>query len=265
MEKMYLIPHEEYHSLKEGKGSDEPNDVKLAKFQDAYIRGRDGKDIKESRNWEQLSSRLKPILSTHQADLQEMLKQFPSAHQDQAQFVLSFLSRLPKVTLSPKHLMIDGQALNDSLVEIVMDIMRNDIQGVESLISFLRRGVQNDISMMTPFQSLASNFPSLSNTLTGESTERKQLFASPKNKSSPKVGASSIKTPSRADTPQKTPTPTKVQRTPLGKVQHSPRTPLGKVQHSPRTSKRSPVILQVLDAPPPQDVKEKGKHYWVSW
>ena len=90
-----------------------------------------------------------------------MLKQFPSTHQDQAQFVLSFLSRLPKVTLSSNHLMIDGQATKDSLVEIVMDIMRNDIKGVESLIQFLRRGVENDVSLMTPFQSMASNFHSL--------------------------------------------------------------------------------------------------------
>ena len=260
---MYLIPHEEYHSLKDGKGLDEPNDVKLAKFQDAYIRNRDGKDIKESRNWEQLSSRLKPILSSHQADLQELLKQFPSTHQDQAQFVLSFLSRLPKVTLSSNHLMIDGQAVKDSLVEIVMDIMRNDIKGVESLIQFLRRGVENDVSLMTPFQSMASNFHSLSNTLTGEPLqERKQLFASPKNKSSPKVGDSPrnksipkvgdspIKMPGRADTSKSA----KVQRTPLGKVQRSPRTP-----------KRSPVVLQVLNDLPPQDAKEKNKHYWVAW
>ena len=253
MEKMYLIPHEEYHSLKDGKGLDEPNDVKLAKFQDAYIRNRDGKDIRESRNWEQLSSRLKPILSSHQADLQEMLKQFPSTHQDQAQFVLSFLSRLPKVTLSSNHLMIDGQATKDSLVEIVMDIMRNDIKGVESLIQFLRRGVENDVSLMTPFQSMASNFHSLSNTLTGEPLqERKQLFQSPRNKSSPKASDSPIKTSGRAD----------ASKSASAKVQ---RTPLGKVQRSPRSLKRSPVVLQVLNDLPPQDAKEKGKHYWVAW
>ena len=253
MEKMYLIPHEEYHSLKDGKGLDEPNDVKLAKFQDAYIRNRDGKDIRESRNWEQLSSRLKPILSSHQADLQEMLKQFPSTHQDQAQFVLSFLSRLPKVTLSSNHLMIDGQATKDSLVEIVMDIMRNDIKGVESLIQFLRRGVENDVSLMTPFQSMASNFHSLSNTLTGEPLqERKQLFQSPRNKSSPKASDSPIKTSGRADASKSA--SAKVQRTPLGKVQRSPRPP-----------QRSPVVLQVLNDLPPQDAKEKGKYYWVAW
>ena len=151
MEKMYLIPHEEYHSLKDGKGLDEPNDVKLAKFQDAYIRNRDGKDIRESRNWEQLSSRLKPILSSHQADLQEMLKQFPSTHQDQAQFVLSFLSRLPKVTLSSNHLMIDGQATKDSLVEIVMNIMRINIRGSMVQESTILRNQVVEKVFLNPF------------------------------------------------------------------------------------------------------------------
>ena len=88
-----LMPAEEYKALKkssvEEKPSKEASDVKLAKFQDAFIREQEAKKIKEDQNWERMASRLKPILSTQQSDLQELFKRFTSSEREHAGFVVS--------------------------------------------------------------------------------------------------------------------------------------------------------------------------------
>ena len=141
MDKMVLVPAEEYSAIKRKErddtdASNEASDVKVAKFQDAFIRKQNAKKIREDENWERLSSRLRPIFAS--LDHNEILKKIPSFQVENAKFVLNVLARLPKVTLSGDKLFIDGQPMGESLVTIVDDIVRNDVGGVESLIQSLR-------------------------------------------------------------------------------------------------------------------------------
>ena len=237
---MYLVPQDEYQFLKEGKDSlKEASDVKVAKLQDAYIRKRDEKEVRENKNWEQLSSRLKPILSVHQAGLQELVKEFPETHQDQAQFLLTILSRLPKVTFSSKRLFIDGQPLKDDIIEIVNDMLNNGIHGVESLISFLRR--ERDYGEMT-FHSTAST-PRQKKSASMLSS-KSSVFMSPKASSSPlKISPTKV-----------SPIKTRGQRLREGTKTVSPRELL-------RGKKKSVTLKEGL--PPKKD--DRGTHYWLSW
>ena len=284
MDKMVLMPAEQYRALK--NGSNEPkkeaSDVKMAKFQDSFIREQNAKKITEEQNWENVSSRLKPIFSSQQADVQKMLKSFPSNQQDQAKLVLNLLARLPKVTLSAEQLLVDGQPMTDSLTAIVRDIMRNDVRGVESLIQALRRG-QRTIPPQLAMETIdIEDSPSLYTTVV-PNMKQKQTFdegamdsfipytplllhsTEPPLSSTPRK-VTPIKTTPRMspknqstsfETQEKIP---KVQRTPIGtvpRVQRSPIKTRSKVQ-------RSPISVKTDDLPIKQSAK-KQETYWVSY
>ena len=284
MDKMVLMPAEQYRALK--NGSNEPkkeaSDVKMAKFQDSFIREQNAKKITEEQNWENVSSRLKPIFSSQHADVQKMLKSFPSNQQDQAKSVLNLLARLPKVTLSAEQLLVDGQPMTDSLTAIVRDIMRNDVRGVESLIQALRRG-QRTIPPQLAMETIdIEDSPSLYTTVV-PNMKQKQTFdegamdsfvpytplllhsTEPPLSSTPRK-VTPIKTTPRMspknqstsfETQEKIP---KVQRTPIGtvpRVQRSPIKTRSKVQ-------RSPISVKTDDLPIKQSAK-KQETYWVSY
>ena len=284
MDKMVLMPAEQYRALK--NGSNEPkkeaSDVKMAKFQDSFIREQNAKKITEEQNWENVSSRLKPIFSSQQADVQKMLKSFPSNQQDQAKLVLNLLARLPKVTLSAEQLLVDGQPMTDSLTAIVRDIMRNDVRGVESLIQALRRG-QRTIPPQLAMETIdIEDSPSLYTTVV-PNMKQKQTFdegamdsfvpytplllhsTEPPLSSTPRK-VTPIKTTPRMspknqstsfEKQEKIP---KVQRTPMGtvpRVQRSPIKTRSKVQ-------RSPISVKTDDLPIKQSAK-KQETYWVSY
>ena len=176
MDKMILMPAEEYKAMKKMGAEEEASDVKLAKFQDSFIRKQDAKRIEDDQNWQRLSSRLKPIFSTQQEDIQEMLKPFPSRQREEAKLVLNLLARLPKVTLSKEQLLVDGQPMRDSLLTIVRDIMRNDVRGVESLIQALRRGPGRTIPPPLAMETIdVEDSPSLYKTVVSNSKGRSTL------------------------------------------------------------------------------------------
>ena len=176
MDKMILMPAEEYKAMKKMGAEEEASDVKLAKFQDSFIRKQDAKRIEDDQNWQRLSSRLKPIFSTQREDIQEMLKPFPSRQREEAKLVLNLLARLPKVTLSKEQLLVDGQPMRDSLLTIVRDIMRNDVRGVESLIQALRRGPGRTIPPPLAMETIdVEDSPSLYKTVVSNSKGRSTL------------------------------------------------------------------------------------------
>ena len=176
MDKMILMPAEEYKVMKKMGAEEEASDVKLAKFQDSFIRKQDAKRIEDDQNWQRLSSRLKPIFSTQREDIQEMLKPFPSRQREEAKLVLNLLARLPKVTLSKEQLLVDGQPMRDSLLTIVRDIMRNDVRGVESLIQALRRGPGRTIPPPLAMETIdVEDSPSLYKTVVSNSKGRSTL------------------------------------------------------------------------------------------
>ena len=284
MDKMVLMPAEQYRALK--NGSNEPkkeaSDVKMAKFQDSFIREQNAKKITEEQNWENVSSRLKPIFSSQHADVQKMLKSFPSNQQDQAKLVLNLLARLPKVSLSAEQLLVDGQPMTDSLTAIVSDIMRNDVRGVESLIQALRRG-QRTIPPQLAMETIdIEDSPSLYTTVV-PNMKQKQTFdegamdsfvpytplllhsTEPPLSSTPRKVTPIKTTPRMSPKNQSTSFEKlekipKVQRTPIGtvpRVQRSPIKTRSKVQ-------RSPISVKTDDLPIKQSAK-KQETYWVSY
>ena len=281
------MPAEEYRAMKKEKElPKEANDVKLAKLQDAFIRKQDAKKIKENRDWDQLASQLKPIFSAQQGDIQEMLKPFPETQRDQAKLVLNLLSRLPKVTLSQKQLLIDGQPLADSLNTIVRDILKNDVRGVESLIQVLRRGPRTIPPQLAMETIDVEDSPSLYATVVPKRS-RKETFndddvddedtmdalipytplllhaEEPASSSTPRKVTPIKKTPKVKRTPETTQNPTK-QSTPVGpgpRVQRSPiKTRSSKVQ-------RSPIAVAATADPLMRESAKKKKQeaYWVSY
>ena len=278
---MMLMPAEEYKALKKSSGEEKPSkeasDVKLAKFQDAFIREQEVKKIKEDQNWERMASRLKPILSTQQSDLQELFKRFTSPEREQAGFVVSLLARLPKVTLTADRLLIDGQPVPDSLVTIVRDIMKNDVRGVESLLRVLRKGRRTVPPQLVMDE---EESPSLSSTVI-PTMKRKQEDALDASfpytpsllheeelpfTSTPRRVTPIKASPKKASPPKAQTSPPKTQNP---KVQRTPRNQGSTVQRSPvktRSQKvqRSPVRVETANLPEEDDPSKK-KFFWVSY
>ena len=283
MDKMVLMPAEQYRALK--NGSNEPkkeaSDVKMAKFHDSFIRQQNAKKITEDQNWENVSSRLKPIFSSQQADVQKMLKSFPSNQQDQAKLVLNLLARLPKVTLSTEQLLVDGQPMTDSLSAIVKDIMRNDVQGVESLIQALRRG-QRTIPPQLAMENIDIEDSLPFTTVVPQMKLKETIDEGPMDSTIPympmllhSVEPPLPSTPRRV-TPIKT-TPKNMLKDPptssgkqekIPKVQRTPPGPIPRVQRTPVKTRskvqRSPISVET-DDPPIKKSTKKQATYWVSY
>ena len=285
MDKMILMPAEEYKAMmnkktelgeeerkkKVEKEEEEASDVKLAKFRDSFIRKQDAKRIEDDQTWERLSSRLKPIFATQQADIQEMLKPFPRGQREEAKLVLNLLARLPKVTLSNEQLLVDGHPMGDALPTIVRDIMRNDVRGVESLIQALRRRqrtIPPRLSMETidDDDTMDSFIP-----YTPLMLQAEELPPSSSSSSTPRRVTPIKTTPKRSQTPKelKTPMPSTTSvatRTP--KVQGTPKAPTPRVQRSPIKTRskvqRSPVPLETAD-PPINKSAKKQETFWISY
>ena len=275
MNKMYLVSPDEYNSLKKEtpkmNSQDDASDVKLAKLQDAYVRKRDEKQIKENQEWDKFSSRLKPILSSSHSEIQGIVNQFPKDEQNHAQFVLGVLSRLPKVTLTPNSLLIDGVPMDDSLIDVVQDILKNGVRGIETLIRALRSG-KREISS-TPLK-----IPPKS------AFEPSPMKFTPRTPVSAPKEISPIKTRGQRKKEEKS---GPVHSPVVGKVRHSPlpphqspvlskirkkvqRSPIaGKVQHSPPPAKviHSPAAQKTRHSPKPEK-KEKNNgaiEYWFNF
>ena len=92
---------------------------------------------------------------------------------------MNILNRLPKVTFNTSQLLIDGNPLPDSLFQVVSDIMRNDIKGVENVIQKLRT---SDDDWDVPFDSFSNTlrgYLQKDGSLEELKTENKSSFATP--------------------------------------------------------------------------------------
>ena len=131
-----------------GKEKDEQNynipsqkksaDVQLAELQDAFIRKQDKKKNQEERNMSDFAKKIKPLLAGNVANMEEVLKAFTGNDRIVAQNILNILARIPRVSLSNNKLLIDGEAVKEDLVQIIKEMMRNNVNGAESVVQILR-------------------------------------------------------------------------------------------------------------------------------
>ena len=182
MDKMYMISEDEYlsrkshHDKKEKKEEigKEPEDIAMVKLYDKMIRKQNASDIKTEKGWSSLQDRLKPIWNNHSENYEKIIKQFPPSRENEARFILSVMSKLPKVKVTPEKLYVNEKAIEGSMPDIVNEIISNKVHGVESLIEKLRskqekRNLSDDwedtlnIEGDTPFESLSQSMHSFIN------------------------------------------------------------------------------------------------------
>ena len=159
---MVLLPEKVFKDMKGGNiqegGKKEADDLRMAKFQDAYIRSKNEKEIREDHDWDKLGSRLKPMFKepAENNDVNEMIKKYPTRMQPQVQFILKLLSNLPKVKLEKDRVIVDGSPIRGSLEDVIGDIMINEVSSTEQVIKQLRssnaKGNENEDM---PFESIA--------------------------------------------------------------------------------------------------------------
>ena len=131
----------------------EGDDVKLMKLYDKMVKARGAKQLKEQKRVNDLQSRLKPILGSYVSDSKDLLKNIPKDKLPQAEFILSVLTRLPKVSLNEKRLLIDGEAMSEPVDVILRDILESGIFGVRSLIQRLRTKDEEEEDSTSAFES----------------------------------------------------------------------------------------------------------------
>ena len=136
----------------------EGDDIKLMRLYDRMVKAKGSKQLKEEKQMADLQLRLKPILGSYVSDSKALLKGIPKARIPQAEFILSVLTRLPKVSLNEKHLLIDGEAVSDHVDVVLKDILANEIFGVRSLIQRLRTKDEDDSSAFESFTNNMSEF-----------------------------------------------------------------------------------------------------------
>ena len=263
MEKMFLVNPEEYASMKKKQSqpsssiTHEPNDIQLAKLQDAYVRKRDEKKIKENLQWNKLSSRLKPILSSSQGEIQGIIDQFPPDVQSPAKFIVSTLSRLPKVLVTPNRILIDGIPMKDSLLDIIADILQNNVSDVETLIRAMRNGMRDTATIQElkpPINKREDKTPEKQRAVQESSKMHTPSPVSNPERRSPIKTRSQHARMALSKIPARSP---KVRFSPLPqKVSHSPA--LSKVRHSP-------VALKVQKSPKEEKKNDGGVGYWYNF
>lgn len=117
----------------------EPADIQIARLEDAYITKKEKKKNQEKRKLDDLAKRVKPLLSSNTADLQNVVKQnFSSNDQAIAQTIIDLLSKLPQVSIIDKCMLVKGQPLGDNVITVVQDIINNGVKNVEDVIQMLR-------------------------------------------------------------------------------------------------------------------------------
>ena len=137
------------------KKEEEGDDVKLMKLYDKMVKARGAKQLKEQKRVNDLQSRLKPILGSYVSDSKDLLKNIPKDKLPQAEFILSVLTRLPKVSLNEKRLLIDGEAMSEPVDVILRDILESGIFGVRSLIQRLRTKDEEEEDSTSAFESFS--------------------------------------------------------------------------------------------------------------
>ena len=144
---MYLIPSDRYQALIKDKGTpesqlkqskNEPDDVKLAKYNDAYVRKESKRKNARNTDLNEYIKRMKPILEGSACDLETITSSFPADQHGKVREILNILTRLPKIVVTAQQLKIDGQTLSQSPVTIFQEMIDNGVDGVDSVIARLR-------------------------------------------------------------------------------------------------------------------------------
>ena len=144
MEKMFLVPSDQYEVMASGQkkmntdGKTEAADVQMARLQSDQIQSEERNKLREQKSQEDFVKKIKPLLESNRVDLMEILKKFSEDKKGLASTILNMLSRFPMVSLSNERVTIDGQAMSQPLFDIINDIIKNGVTGVESAINALR-------------------------------------------------------------------------------------------------------------------------------
>ena len=117
----------------------EPADIQMARLEDAYITNKEKKKNREKKKLDELAKRVKPLLSSNTADMQNIIKQNFSSHdQANAQTIIDLLSKLPQVSIIDTKMLVKGQPWGDNVITVVQDIINNGVKNVEDVIQMLR-------------------------------------------------------------------------------------------------------------------------------
>ena len=119
-------------------GKREKDDILVKKKDEAWITKAEREKDRKRQEMDAFSERLKPLLSIHLQQIDDILKEIHPNRQAQAKFILEVLSRLPKVSLTKKHLLIDNEPQPGYMKDILEEMMDNNITGVTSIINALR-------------------------------------------------------------------------------------------------------------------------------
>ena len=199
MEKMVLIPQDQYERSKsgndpKGKKGGEPPDVRLKLLYDEQMK----KSAREKNKQEKELDRIQPLLALQSSNLAEVLRNIPQGKQLSANFILRILSRLPKVSIVRNFITIDGEPLNDTASQIVEQIIDNGVIGTEHVIQALRKGHLTYPKILPGSSSKKKPNPPLSLPLTQPSlNDSKDSFHSFSEENTPYLPKSS--TPKRND------------------------------------------------------------------
>ena len=168
MEKVYMIPEDQYISMKNNKDDQEggallstkskdPPDVQMKLFHDEHSKNQARRWNKEA---EDANKRIQPLLALHSSHIEEVIKNIPDNQRANANFVLQVLSRLPKVAIVRNYIAIEGEALREPASTIVQDIIANGVVNSQKIIEAMRKGKKR-----TAPASPRSNLPSLNETI----------------------------------------------------------------------------------------------------
>ena len=149
MEKMIMISSDQYNDMKRrsnktnkdvNEKKSEAADVTVTKMNDEYVKQTAIKKNKAEHDMEEFSKRMKPLLSLHLNDIDEIMKHIPPDQKTQADFLIQVLSRLPKVSLSKNHILIDHEPMIKKASDVIKLMIDNGIKGTKSIINAMIYG-----------------------------------------------------------------------------------------------------------------------------
>ena len=206
MEKVYMIPEDQYISMKNNKDDQEggalfstkskdPPDVQMKLFHDEHSKNQARRWNKEAEN---ANKRIQPLLALHSSHIEEVIKNIPDNQRANANFVLQVLSRLPKVAIVRNYIAIEGEALREPASTIVQDIIANGVVNSQKIIEAMRKGKKR-----TAPASPRSNLPSLNETIDGSlgRTSADSTFESFSDEINPLVTSTAAASTPAASTP----------------------------------------------------------------
>ena len=160
MEKMYLVSSDEFHSLPhkftdktpesnemshaiQSGGAAEsplPADQEVKKWSDKKIKEQAKLRNKQEQARQNFNKKISPLLDIYRQNHQEVLTQVEESKQGPAHFVLTLISRLPKISILHNKILYDNEVLKESASNIVSEIVDNNVLNSKNVIDALRAG-----------------------------------------------------------------------------------------------------------------------------